>query len=176
MPIDVDDDRLLESGEVNALLARHYRDLQGFCRSRMRDRDRGDELANSVIVYVGERVRAGQSWNAPFRSVLFTRAHYMSIEWLRPGQEAPYEPDWLINVAGQNGIDPYEEWTARHDLALLFAAAGLTERETKVMRALFIAELSPEQAAAQLGMQRNNIDQAAFNARAKIRAYRKSHG
>ena len=178
MPIDddVDDDRLLESGDLAAVLARHYADLRTYCRSRLRDRERGDELANAVVIYVGERVRAGQRWDVPFRSVLFTRAYYMAIEWHRPGPEPPYPPEWLIDAVGNDGSDPYGDWTMRHDLGVLFTGAGLTERETRVMCALYVIGLSPEQAAAQLGMTRNNIDQAAFQARAKIRSYLKRHG
>ena len=57
----------------------------------------------------------------------------MAIEWQRPSGESPQPPEWFGSApGGDDGYDPYAEWTTRHDLELLFDAAALTAREKNV--------------------------------------------
>ena len=75
----------------------------------------------------------------------------------------PYDPD---REEPSSRDEPFEQVEAG---LILRAMVELPERTRAVCEAVFVGGLTPEAAAAQLGMERNAVDQALHRGRKRLR-------
>ena len=159
---DVEDKRLLETGQHKQLLAGYFHPVRERCFLRLRDREAGDEAAQRVFLRLLAELRRGKSYPVPFRVVV-----WKVVEWtlagLYPGakQHSTLPDDW-----DPAAPDAYEGWEDEHDFGRLIA--DLPDRQREVLDLVHREGLSPAQAAERLGITRNAVDQALYNGHRKL--------
>jgi RNA polymerase sigma factor (sigma-70 family) len=159
---DVEDKRLLETGEHKLLLAGYFHAVRERCFLRLRDRDAGDEAAQRVFERLAAELARGRAYPVPFRVVV-----HMVTEWtLRGFYAGVKQDDSLPEGWDPEAPDAFERVDARLDLDLMLA--DLPQRQREVAELLYREGLSHEQIAERLGLKRNAVDQALHNAHAKL--------
>jgi RNA polymerase sigma-70 factor (ECF subfamily) len=163
---DAEDARLLSSGDHETLLATYLDAILGRCFAAIRSPE-ADDVAQNVIERLWRELQSGRTYDVPFRVVVHNVVTWtIKGHFARRRGEAPLE-----EVDDVDPIDPYAEWEGVHDLETLIA--GLPPRQAQVARLRFLEGLEIAEIAAELGMERNAVDQALHNARAKLR---EAHG
>jgi RNA polymerase sigma factor (sigma-70 family) len=159
---DVEDKRLLESGEHKILLAGYFHAVRERCFLRLRDRDAGDEAAQRVFDRLVSELARGKTYDVPFRVVV-----HMVTDWtLRGFYPAAKQDDSL-----PEGWDPEAPDAFEHvDDVLTFDGLvdGLPPRQREVVDLLYREGLSHDQIADRLGVKHNAVDQALHNAHKKL--------
>jgi RNA polymerase sigma factor (sigma-70 family) len=154
---DAEDKRLLDEGEHALLLAAYFHPVRERCYLRLRDEDAANEAAQRVFVRLLGELRSGKAYTAPYRVVV-----WMVTEWTLKGFYPLAKQDSFLPEAwNPEAPDPYGEWEAQHDLAVLIA--DLPPRQREVLELRYREQLSHEQIAERLGMTRNAVDQALHN-------------
>ena len=163
---DAEDTRLLEAGEHARLLATYYGIIRGRCIARCKSRDDGEECASLVFVRLMRELKDGKRYRVPFRVVV-----HMVIGWTVKGF---YEPGRVQEIplavgddAGVDGADVYAAIESELDAHQLLD--GLPGRERKVVLLCWLRGIEIADAARQLGMERNAVDQALHRARRRLR-------
>ena len=159
---DAEDARLLDSGEHARLLAKYEPVIVGRCVARLRGSLDADDVAQDVKLRLWGELSRGKRYPVPFRVVVHKVIGWTLQDYFEGRDTTVALPeDWLADVA-----DPIGEVDAQHSVDGLLA--GLPERQRQVWT-LRLAGLEPEQIAAELGIQRNAVDQALHNGRNKLR-------
>ena len=159
---DAEDRRLLEAGEHKLLLAGYFTPVRDRCYFRLGNREDGDEAAQQVFLRLWRELRAGKTYQVPFRVVV-----WKVTEWTlngfypgRPELELPEEWD-------AEGPDAYAAWEADHDLETLFG--DLPPRQQEVLDLRYRLGLTPPEIAVELGIEVNAVHQALHNGHRKLR-------
>ena len=151
---DARDAQLLADGDIAALLATYDHVIRARCIARLRGALDAEDVAQNVRLRLLAEFRRGKSYAVPYRVVV-----HNVIDWTlgdhfagRP-TDVPLPDDW----------EPPEDGHADAVVTRYFVAdllGGLPPREREVGEARYMRGLEHEQIAAELGISRNNVDQA----------------
>jgi RNA polymerase sigma factor (sigma-70 family) len=159
---DVEDQRLLETGDHKLLVSGYFHPVRERCFLRLRDRDKGDEAAQLVFVRLLAELERGKRYPVPFRVVVRMVTDW-TLQGFYPGTK---QDDSLPEGWDPAAPDAWEHVDDRLDFDEI--VAGLPPREREVVDLLYRESLSHEQIADRLGVKRNAVDQALHRAHRKL--------
>lgn len=160
---DARDAELLETGQIDRLLAKYHVVIVGRCIARTNVHD-GQDVAQDVEFRLFREYQAGKRYpGVPYRVVVHNVIAWTLADHFagRP-TDVPLPDDW-----GGAGADFAGGLVDRVWLAELIEELPAGERDA--CRLVYLAGASPEQAARELGTTRNNVDQRLFRARGRLR-------
>jgi RNA polymerase sigma factor (sigma-70 family) len=149
------------SPEQTELLARWYPVVRTRCRLSVWD-GAADDVAQNVMERLLRELRRGKTYAVPYRVVVHNVVRWKIKEHF---EGRSYEAELDEALAGG---DPFEELEGE-DLVRSFVAR-LPERQREVAELRLLERLEIPEIAARLGIERNAVDQAWHNAKAKLRA------
>lgn len=160
---DAFDRQLYESGDIAQLLARYDGMIRGTCVARLNGHADADDVAQTVRMRLFKEFERGKQYGVPYRVVVWkvvnwTVGGYFNAQRL----DDPLPDDWDTELG-----DPEGDVVTRFHLAGLLADLPGREREVAELR--YVRMLEPEQIADELGIARNNVDQALWRANNKLR-------
>src|SRR5688572_20005374 len=155
---DAEDKRLLEAGDHRQLLENYTYVIRQLAFLHTRNPEAADEVAQRASLRLMEELRRGAA-----RHVLFRVRVYKVVRWTAQGH------DWRSKEADSlpEGWDPpdehdeYERWATEDDVRAL--VAELPDGQRAAVELVDLDGLSPAQAAEQLGIRRNAVDQRLHN-------------
>ena len=160
---DAEDKRLLEAGDHRQLLENYFYVVRELAFLRTRDRDAAEEVAQGVFLRLSEELERGTAYGVPFRVRVWN-----VVRWTAAGH------DWRTKEADSlpegwdpaDGEDAFEHWAAEQDVRAVVAELPQGQREA--VELVDLEGLSPAQAAEQLGIARNAVDQRLHNGHVKL--------
>ncbi len=149
------------------LLARYERVIRGRCIARTGNRWDGEDVAHDVVLRLLSELERGRRYPVPYDVVV-----HKVIGWTLNDHfggrrtDVPLPDGWepWAPEGEQRGSDDVDS-----RLTLEATFADLPPRERDVCTLVYLQGLSPEQAAGELGITRNNVDQALHRGRTKLR-------
>ena len=160
---DARDAHLLETGQIDRLLAKYHIVIVGRCIARTNVHD-GQDVAQDVEFRLFREFQAGRRYpGVPYRVVV-----HNVIGWTLADHFAGRPTDVPLPDGWEAGGGQFEgEVVDRMWLSELIEELPPVEREA--CRLVYLEGVSPEQAASELGTTRNNVDQRLFHARKRLR-------
>ena len=166
---DAEDNRLLESGEIDLLLAGWYETIVSRCVARMRG-PVGHDVAQAVCERLWKELKAGKHRDGrwPFRVIVHKVIGFACAGW--------YEKGWgeleLIEIDGPVGDD----FTGDVELQMSLEefVATLSPGDGEVARLWLIEGLDYDQIAERLGKKANALYQARSRINPRLREWLES--
>jgi RNA polymerase sigma factor (sigma-70 family) len=162
---DAEDNRLLENGEIDLLLAGWHETIRGSCIAKMRG-PVGEDVAQAVCERLWRELKAGKHRNGkyPFRVIV-----HSVIGWVCKGW---YEPGWQENeLFDLDGAAPDESEAVVIDVTLEQFVATLPPGDGEVAALLYLGGLEPAEIAERLGKNPNAVYQAISRTKARLREW-----
>jgi DNA-directed RNA polymerase specialized sigma24 family protein len=162
---DEEDKRLLETGQIDLLLAGWYETIVGRCIARMRG-PVGHDVAQAVCLRLWRELKNGRhrEGRLPFRVIVHQVIGYTCDGWYEKGWG---ESEWLEIDA------PAPDPAAEIDLALDLEAfvESLPPADAEVAALLLLERLDPGQIAERLGKEPNAVYQAKSRITRRLREW-----
>ena len=163
---DAEDNRLLETGEIDLLLAGWVETIVERCVAKMRG-PAGQDVAQFVCERLWRELKAGKHRDGrwPFRVIVHQVIGYACSGW--------YEKGWgeleLIEIDGPSG----DGFTGDVELQLTLEAfvASLPPGDGEVAALWLLERLESDQIAERLGKQPNAVYQARFRILPRLREW-----
>ena len=168
---DADDTRLLEEGDIAALLAKYQPVILGRCIARLRGHADADDVAQNVRLRLVAEFRRGKRYGGtPYRVVVHQVIGWTIADYFegRP-TDVPLPDDWNPSEA-----DGEENVISHYYLEELLAP--LPERARRVLELRYIKGAEIPQIADELGIKRNAVDQALHRGHEALRAVLLANG
>ncbi len=159
---DAEDQRLLDAGEHNRLIEAYYGVIVARCQARIRNDGEAFDAAAQVVIRLLGELKAGKRYPVPFRVVV-----QKVTGWKIAEHFAAQRPATELGEDATPDDGGYDEAEERQDLSALLDDLPPRERDVAALRIL--GGLDPTEIAAQLGISRNNVDQAWHRAKRKLR-------
>jgi RNA polymerase sigma factor (sigma-70 family) len=160
---DAEDKRLFEAGEHKQLVGNYFDYVRVLSRARSKNAYDADEIASMVFIRLLRWLERGPQLRWPFRVIVGRSVGYTAADYYRGvPRDSELPDDW--DAAGKN---PHDDWIEREDLYALLAPLPRRAREVATLR--YVVGLTHAQIAKQLGIRRNNVDQALLRAHDKLR-------
>ncbi len=164
---DAEDDRLLENGEIDLLLAGWVETILSRCIARMRSREVGHDVAQAVCERLWRELKQGKHRDrrCPFRVIV-----HQVVNWTCKGW---YDDGWgereLLDLDGAIPGD----FTDDVDLQATLEAfvATLPPGDGAVARLWLLERLEPDQIAEQLGKEPNAVYQARHRVSKRLKEW-----
>lgn len=163
---DAEDTRLLEAGEIKALLESYYGVIIRRCRAKVHD-GRALDVANEVVVRLLSELERGRRYRVPFRVVVHQVTSWKIKEHFAGGPVADVGLEEWTREASSEGTRPIEELMAGHGFDALLE--GLTALEQQVVRFHYGDDLDFGEIAERLGKEPNAVHQIHYRALTKLR-------
>jgi len=166
---DAEDSRLLESGEIDLLLAGWYETIVSRCVARMRG-PVGHDVAQAVCERLWKELKAGKHRDGrwPFRVIVHNVIGFACAGW--------YEKGWgeleLIEVDGPAGDDFTDEVALQ--LTLEEFVTTLAPGDGEVAHLWLLESLESDQIAERLAKDPNAVYQARFRITKRLREWLES--
>ena len=166
---DAEDNRLLENGEIDLLLAGWYETIVGRCVARMRG-SVGEDVAQFVCERLWKELKSGKHRDGrwPFRVIVHKVIGFACAGW--------YEKGWgeleLIEVDGPRGDDFTDDVEVQ--LTLEAFVATLPPGDGEVARLWLLEGLESDQMAERLGKEPNAVYQARHRINPRLREWLES--
>lgn len=161
---DAEDARLLANGDHQALWEQYLGVVHDRCRARLPAPD-ADDVAADVALRILEELHRGRVYRHPFRVIVHMVTTWKIKEHFAPGKWTAVELD--ERLASDDPLrDLEDDLDFATDIERLLAGLAPREHEVAVLRIRH--DLAPEQIAAELGITRNNVDQAWNRAKRKL--------
>src|SRR5688500_18211627 len=165
---DFDDSQLLAAGVIGALLARYEPVILGRCIARLRGSLDAEDVAQDVKLRLLEEFERGKRYGG----LLYRVVVHQVIGWTiadhfagRP-TDVPLPDGWEPREVSSGGGDPADEVVSRGWVE--WVVSQVDGKDGQICRLRYRDLLEPAQIAAQLGMQRNAVDQALYRCRSKL--------
>lgn len=158
---DAEDKRLLKAGEFARLVESYYAVIVKRCQARTRSDGEAFDVAADVVIRLLGELKGGKRYAVPFRVVVHKVIGWKLAEHFA-GRSQDRELDG--NVPGEEAHGIADE---RYDVMALLE--DLPQREREVAGLRVIGGLDPAAIAVELGISRNNVDQAWHRAKQKLR-------
>ena len=153
------DEALLASGDHARLLARYEPVIVQRCVAAMRGHPDAEDVAQDVKLRLWRELQAGKTYPVPFKVVVHKVVGWtLKDHWAERDTTVPLPEGW----------EPAAEDDRDVPMVVREALAELPPREQEVWT-LWMDSLSPDQIAAELGITRNNVDQALHRGRLKLK-------
>jgi RNA polymerase sigma-70 factor (ECF subfamily) len=165
---DAEDTRLLEAGELAALVESYYGVMLDRARARVGREDDAVAVAAEVAIRLLAELKRGRRYRVPFRVVVHQvitwkiKEHFVSGRARGAVREVELE-DWLERVSTESSAE-LEDDRGFEDLL-----HGLTELEQTVLRLRYVEDLDFQEIAARLGREPNAAHQIHHRALTKLR-------
>jgi DNA-directed RNA polymerase specialized sigma24 family protein len=166
---DAEDNRLLESGDIDLLLAGWYETIVSRCVAKMRG-PVGHDVAQFVCERLWRELKAGKHRDGrwPFRVIVHKVIGFACAGW--------YEKGWgeleLIEVDGPSGDDFTDDVAMQ--LTLEGFVAKLPPGDGEVARLWLLEGLESDQIAERLGKEPNAVYQARHRINPRLREWLES--
>lgn len=162
---DAEDNRLLETGEIDLLLAGWLETIRGRCIARMRG-PVGEDVAQAVSERLWRELKAGRHRDGrlPFRVIVHSVIGWVCNGWNEPGW---YESEFLE----PDRAAPDESDEVVIDVTLEQFVATLPPGDGEVAALLYLEGLEPAEIAERLGKKPNALYQAISRNRARLREW-----
>ena len=159
---DREDERLLEAGAYDDLLARHYPAVIERMRLRLPEGE-AFEVAHEAVQRLLEELGRGRRYRVPFRVVVHQVVGWKLKEHFQGRAHAPPQlPDEDVLAP-----DELEAVADRIDVARRLA--DLPEGERRALGLRYLEGLGVAEIAGRLGMTRNAVDQALHRGHRRLR-------
>jgi RNA polymerase sigma factor (sigma-70 family) len=153
------DEALLESGDHARLIARYETIIVQRCVSKLRGHPDAEDVAQDAKLRLWKELQAGRRYGVPYRVVVHKVIEWtLKDYWGGRDTTAPLPEHW----------EPSVEDDPDGPLIVHEMLAQLPQREREVWE-LFMDGLGHDQIAAELGIARNNVDQALHRGRVKLK-------
>jgi RNA polymerase sigma factor (sigma-70 family) len=162
---DEEDARLLAAGDHASLLAAYFPTILLRLRTRRLPLEEAEEVRQRVVEYLLRDLKAGKSFDVPFRVVVHQRTTWMLLDYYRQQQRHPDELP-AEHAADSNALEQVE---GSVDFARLVDDLPSREREAVTLR--WERGLDVPEIAKILGVKPNAVHQALFRAHEKLRAH-----
>src|SRR5262245_57909692 len=162
---DARDAHLLESGQIDRLLAKYHFVILGRCIARTNVHD-GQDVAQDVEFRLFREFQAGKTYpGVPYRVVVHNVIGWTLADHFagRP-TDVPLPEDW---GSASTEADFAGGLVDRMWLTELIESLPQVEREACTL--VYLEGVGPEEAARTLNTTRNNIDQRLFHARRRLK-------
>lgn len=158
---DAEDKRLLEAGEYAKLVESYYAVIVKRCQARTRGDGEAFDVAADVVIRLLGELKTGKRYAVPFRVVVHKVIGWKLAEhFAGRSHDAELGDDLLGEETNGTNAERYNV------MALL---EGLPQREREVAGLRVLGGLDPAAIAVELGISRNNVDQAWHRAKQKLR-------
>lgn len=166
---DAEDNRLLNSGEIDLLLAGWYETIVGRCVAKMRG-PVGHDVAQFVCERLWRELKAGKHRDGrwPFRVIVHKVIGFACAGWYEKGWG---ESEW-IEVDGPSGDDFTDDVAMQ--LTLEGFVATLPPVDGEVARLWLLEGLESDQIAERLGKEPNAVYQSRFRIIPRLREWLES--
>lgn len=158
---DAEDKRLLEASEYARLVESYYAVIVKRCQARTKNDGEAFDVAAEVVIRLLGELKSGKRYPVPFRVVV-----HKVIGWKLAEHFAGRSRDAELGEGLLDEASHEDAGEARDLMALL---EPLPQREREVAGLRIIGGLDPAAIAAELGISRNNVDQAWHRAKQKLR-------
>ena len=166
---DAEDNRLLENGEIDLLLAGWVETIDSRCVTKMRG-PVGHDVAQVVCLRLWRELKDGKHRDGrwPFRVIVHQVIGFSCAGW--------YERGWgeleLIEIDGRSGDDFTDDVAMQ--LTLEEFVATLPPADGEVARLWLLEGLEADQIAERLGKQANAVYQSRSRINARLREWLES--
>lgn len=163
---DAEDKRLLETGEIDLLLAGWLETIVARCVAKMRDADVGNDVAQAVCERLWRELKAGRHRDGlPFRVIVHKVVDWTCAGWF---EERWREHELLDGDGAGNG-----DFTGEVVLQLTLESfvATLPPVDGEVARLSLLEHLGADQIAARLGKEPNAVYQARHRVMRRLREW-----
>ena len=155
----MDDEALLASGDHSVLLAKYEPVIVARCVAALRGHPDAEDVAQDAKLRLWRELQAGKTYPVPYRVVV-----HKVIDWTLKDHWAGRD----TTVPLPDGWEPSAENDFEGRLYVESMLEELPPRERQVW-GLSLEGLSPDQIALRLHITRNNVDQALYRGRQKLR-------
>jgi len=162
---DAEDKRLLETGEIDLLLAGWVETIRGICVARMRG-SVGEDVAQAVCERLWKELKAGRHRDGrlPFRVVVHSVIGWVCRGWFEPG----WQESELFDL---DGAAPDETQEVVIELTLEQFVATLPPGDGEVAALSYLEGLEPGEIAERLEKKPNAVYQAISRNKQKLREW-----
>ena len=162
---DAEDKRLLETGEIDLLLAGWVETIRGICVARMRG-PVGEDVAQAVCERLWKELKAGRHRDGrhPFRVVVHSVIGWVCRGWFEPG----WQESELFDL---DGAAPDETQEVVIELTLEQFVATLPPGDGEVAVLSYLEGLEPGEIAERLEKKPNAVYQAISRNKQKLREW-----
>jgi RNA polymerase sigma factor (sigma-70 family) len=164
---DAEDQRLLEAGEVNALVESYYGVMLDRCRLKLHTEAEQTAVAAEVAIRLLSELKRGRRYRVPFRVVVHQVIGWKINEHFAGTKLREVELEEWMHEASTDGTAPLEELLAGQGFEALLE--GLTELERQVVTLRYNDDLDFGEIAERLGKEPNAVHQIHYRALAKLR-------
>jgi RNA polymerase sigma factor (sigma-70 family) len=166
---DAEDTRLLESGEVAALVESYYGVILDRCRIKLRREDDAVAVAAEVAIRLLSELKRGRRYRVPFRVVVHQVIGWKVKEHFARGKIDEVElEDWLRTASTESTAER-DIFRADAERGFEGLIDGLTELEQDVLRLRYLEDLDFQEIARRLGKEPNAVHQIHHRALTKLR-------
>jgi len=166
---DAEDNRLLENGEIDLLLAGWVETIDSRCVTKMRG-PVGHDVAQVVCLRLWRELKDGKHRDGrwPFRVIVHQVIGYVCAGWYEKG----WDEDPLIEIDSPTGDD----FTSDVELQLTLEefVVTLPPGDGEVARLWLLEGLEADQIAERLGKEPNAVYQARFRINTRLREWLES--
>ena len=162
---DAEDKRLLETGEIDLLLAGWVETIRGRCIAKMRG-PVGEDVAQAVCERLWRELKAGRHRDGryPFRVIVHSVIGWVCRGW--------YEPGWQENeLFDVDGAGPDEADLVVLDVTLEQFVATLPPGDGEIAALTYLEGLEPAEIAERTGKKPNAVYQAISRNKQKLREW-----
>ena len=159
---DAEDARLLAVRDIDRLAAKYLPVVQTIVYARVRG-DGADDVVQDVMLRLLRELDAGRTYAVPYRVVVpkvtvwLVKGHFRG----EPVQLVPFPEDWVALAQDEPDL-------AGDDL-LERLFGGLPERARQVCELRYLRGLEIDEIAAEIGIDRNAVDQALHRGHKALR-------
>ena len=162
---DAEDKRLLETGEIDLLLAGWVETIRGRCIAKMRG-PVGEDVAQAVCERLWRELKAGRHRDGtyPFRVIVHSVIGWVCRGW--------YEPGWQENeLFDVDGAGPDEADLVVLDVTLEQFVATLPPGDGEIASLSYLEGLDPGEISERTGKKPNAVYQAISRNKQKLREW-----
>ena len=162
---DAEDRRLLDTGEIDLLLAGWVETIRGRCIAKMRG-PVGEDVAQAVCERLWRELKAGRHRDGryPFRVIVHSVIGWVCRGW--------YEPGWQENeLFDVDGAGPDEADLVVLDVTLEQFVATLPPGDGEIAALTYLEGLEPAEIAERTGKKPNAVYQAISRNKQKLREW-----
>jgi RNA polymerase sigma factor (sigma-70 family) len=157
---------LLADGDIGALLARWDRTIRGRCHVRIRNPFDAEDVAQNVRLRLLDEFHRGKRYGGvPYRVVVHQVIGWTIGDFFAGRRiDEPLPDDWSPLDPRADGA---ETVVVRESFRQLLER--LAPKDARICAMRFLQGLEIDDIAAELGMERNAVDQAIFRGRRELR-------
>jgi len=162
---DAEDTRLLDTGEIDLLLAGWVETIRGLCVAKMRG-PVGEDVAQAVCERLWKELKGGKHRDGrlPFRVVVHSVIGWVCRGWYEPG----WQESELFDVDGA-APDEAEEVVA--EVTLEQFVATLPPGDGEIAALLYLEGLEAGEIAERLGKEPNAVHQATSRNKKRLQEW-----